>query len=445
MLDTPRLQRVRQRGRSLAISYRVTSLPQCRRRRVATDLKPASLANKFGLRHGPEVVVIDRFDLGFGGRKLADVLPLGATAMRFDTVDGIRLDDQVDSHFDVGQEIAFIAGDEGECGAFRFARRQSPGAADAMDVIVAVLWDVVVDDVRDAADIDPASHHVGGDEQSDRAIAELAHHSVACCLSKITVNERRLLQPTTEPAKDFFGTALGACEDDRLLRPFLDEQSDQDRELSIVIDGDVVLVDGVAAHRVDRHVDPFRLLHVALSESFDRSWQRGGQEQRLSIRRAAPQNSLDVGTETDVQHSVGFIEDDDFQMVQDETATLHQVNHTTGRSDHDLSTTLQLIHLSSERSSTDAAGRRNFVIGRESDGFVGNLLAEFSCGSEDQRLSPLIVEVHSFQDRQDKRCCLAGTGAGLSDAIASRHGDRNEGGLNRAGGLESNLAEHGER
>ena len=129
------------------------------------------------------------------------------------------------------------------------------------------------------------------------------------------MNERGLLQSATESPKDFLGSTFGACEHDRLLRSLLDQQPDQDRELSVVIDSDVVLVDGVTAHRVDRHVDPLGGLHVALSESFNGSGKGGRQQHRLPFGRASSEDSFDVRTEADIQHAVGFIEDDDLQMV----------------------------------------------------------------------------------------------------------------------------------
>ena len=44
--------------------------------------------------------------------------------------------------------------------------------SDAMDVIVAEFWYVVVDDVRDPAHVDSATNHIGGNQQLNLPGAE---------------------------------------------------------------------------------------------------------------------------------------------------------------------------------------------------------------------------------------------------------------------------------
>ena len=62
------------------------------------------------------------------------------------------------------------------------------GAADAVDVVVAEGRNVVIDDVRDAADVDPATDHVGGDQVPDFRFAETEHHAIAPLLRQVAVD-----------------------------------------------------------------------------------------------------------------------------------------------------------------------------------------------------------------------------------------------------------------
>ena len=57
-----------------------------------------------------------------------------------------------------------------------------------MHVVVAQFRNVVVDDVRDIADINPATNDIGGNQVIDGAVAKGLHHLVASRLSHIAVD-----------------------------------------------------------------------------------------------------------------------------------------------------------------------------------------------------------------------------------------------------------------
>ena len=81
------------------------------------------------------------------------------------------LDFTVDQLFDFGQVRAFFACDQCE----RLAGfLHAPRAADAMDIIFDLIWDVVVENVRDVIDVDAAAGDVGGDQQAHLSGTEVA-------------------------------------------------------------------------------------------------------------------------------------------------------------------------------------------------------------------------------------------------------------------------------
>ena len=65
------------------------------------------------------------------------------------------------------------------------AARRAPHA---VDVLFGVLGYVVVDDVCDVGDIEPARGHVGRHEPFELAAAEVAHHAVALALAQVAVD-----------------------------------------------------------------------------------------------------------------------------------------------------------------------------------------------------------------------------------------------------------------
>src|SRR5262249_21364149 len=101
---------------------------------------------------------------GDGGR------PGGRTAERFEVLEFVLRQLLVDPHLDVRELLPFVGTDE---------REREPGfpreatcAADAMNVVVAILGNVVIDNVRNAAYVDSAPHYISGDQEPRRPLAE---------------------------------------------------------------------------------------------------------------------------------------------------------------------------------------------------------------------------------------------------------------------------------
>ena len=165
-------------------------------------------------------------------------------------------------------------------------------------------------------------------------------------------------------------------------------------------------------------------------EPLNRNRKRRREQQRLSGFGTLPQDLFDVWTKSDVQHPIGFIKHDDFQIAHLQQLTAHQIDDSPRSADDELRPFFQLAHLLANRATTDATGRGDLAFVRQSFGFIGNLLTEFSRGRQDQCLSARIFEIQQMQNRQDECCRFTGTGTSLSDAVAAGQGDRDKCGLN---------------
>src|SRR5438093_13586689 len=93
----------------------------------------------------------------------------------------------------------------------------APGAADAMRERVRILRKVVVDDVADVLDVQPARREVGRDEHLDLAAAELIERPFAFALRQITVDRRDLLPPALQVVVELVDAALGVTEHEHLV------------------------------------------------------------------------------------------------------------------------------------------------------------------------------------------------------------------------------------
>ena len=77
-------------------------------------------------------------------------------------------------------------------------------------------------------------------------------------------------------------------------------------------------------------------IHVALGELADVGVDRGREEQGLAGLGSLAEDPLDVGTEPDVEHPVGLVEDDVDDVAQVERSPLDVVEHAAGSADDDV-------------------------------------------------------------------------------------------------------------
>ena len=89
--------------------------------------------------------------------------------------------------FNVSQDSDVVVHDEVDGHAFA---SEAARAADSVNVQLAVVGQIVVDDQRDLLDVDAAGPHVGGDEHPAHAAAELLHDGVTLGLLHVAVHGR---------------------------------------------------------------------------------------------------------------------------------------------------------------------------------------------------------------------------------------------------------------
>src|SRR5690606_17077675 len=144
------------------------------------------------------------------GRLAAPALcPLGSAAARGALGPGSanRLDRQARQLFD-GDEQPVIFG---RAQRHRFAGRSGPRrAADAVDVVLGHLRQVVIVDVAHAGNVDAACRHVGGDQHADFTGPERLEGAVALALALVAVDRSSGKACRIERLGELFGAVLGA-------------------------------------------------------------------------------------------------------------------------------------------------------------------------------------------------------------------------------------------
>ena len=184
-----------------------------------------------------------------------------------------------------------------------------------MNVVVHFVRQIIVDDVGNRSHIDASANDVGRDKNLDGTASQRFENRIALRLVHVSMNRA---EPHTRELRDsmnhFFKLIMkfgrpefGSTKDNCLRWFFSSQQLDEDVKFAIRRDGKVTLFDSINGHVLLRTVDVDRFEEIFLCKSFDLFVQGSAQKERLAIFRATSQDAFNIGSEADIEHSVGFI------------------------------------------------------------------------------------------------------------------------------------------
>src|SRR5215831_7734575 len=163
---------------------------------VAVALDPTTENRRHGLRH-------------FGWF----LAPRQTRPGGLEPLNAVRLNLHVDKGLDGGQLLALLWSDEGDRDA---VGAEAACAPDPMNIVLRVLRQIVVDDVRDTPHVDAATDDVGGDEVNDFAVAEALHDAVAQSLIEVAVHDGGPTDMMAQVAVEVLRPALALAKDEAL-------------------------------------------------------------------------------------------------------------------------------------------------------------------------------------------------------------------------------------
>ena len=214
----------------------------------------------------------------------------------------------------------------------------APGASrapDAVDVILVVVRNIVVEHRANVLHVDAAGGHIGGDQHAQTPHFEVAHHARADGLAHLAVQTGGGKACLRQVFHQLIHHAAGVAEHHRAPLPVALQQ--QVERLHLLRLRDVVeeLLDGVqrALPAVDRHQ-----LWIALEilrQRQDRGRHRGGEQQRLALLGRGGEDFADVIYKAHVEHLVSLVQHHGFQLVQQQRAAPHVIHDAPRRAHHD--------------------------------------------------------------------------------------------------------------
>ena len=323
---------------------------------------------------------------------------------------------------------------------------RAPHAPDAMHVRFRRVGQIVVDDVREVLDVEPARGDIGRDEELRVAGAQTLHHLVALLLRHAAVQRLGMVAARVHGLGELVHLGARAAEDDRRRRRFQVEDAAQRQLLHVALHEVGLLAHLRHLARLGRglgDLDADRVALVLFRDRLDACRHRGREEHGLAILRRFGEHRLDVLGESHVEHLVGLVEHHHAHAAQLQAAAANVVERATRCRDHDVDARTQCVKLPAD--GLPAIHREHAHAERLAVAMhrLGDLHGKLARGHEHHRGGALALSLvqDPLQDRQREGRRLAGAGGRLPEEVLARDQRRDRLALDRRGLF---VAEHGQ-
>ena len=291
-------------------------------------------------------------------------------------------------------------------------------AADAVNVVLGHVGNLVVHDMWQVVDIDPAGSNVGGNQGADLTALETCQCLGAGALALVAVQCHRAHAILCEELSHIVGAEFGAGEHQYLAPVVL--LDDVQQHLLFLATAHGVNHLGDALHRgvAGRDLDALGVLEQRVGQLADFIAERGREKQALLVFGHQSQHLLDVMDEPHVEHAVGFVQHQNFDRGKIQETLLLQVEQTPGCGNQYIHAALDAVDLRVHAHTAKHHGRVDIQIFTVIAHRLFDLSGQFTGGCEYQRTNALAAKfalggcalAQAMQHGQGERSRLAGAG-----------------------------------
>lgn len=291
---------------------------------------------------------------------------------------------------------------------------------DAVNVVLAVGGEVVVDDEGNLLDIDTTGEKVGGNENTGRSGTELLHDNITLGLVHVTVHGGDGEVTGSELVGEPVDLSAGVAEDDGLGDGDGLVQVGEGVELPILLlDGNVELLNTFEGKLVLLDENTNGVAHELGGDLKDVLGHSSGQENDLGGLGQKLEDVVDLLGETAGQHLVGLVEDEHLHVVGLQDTTLDHVVNTAGGTDDDLGAILQGLHVVTDGGAANAGVARDVHEITDGDDDLLDLLGQLAGGGEDKSLAGLDRGVDLLEGGDGEGSGFTRTGLSLRNDIVA--------------------------
>ena len=246
------------------------------------------------------------------------------------------------------------------------------------------------------------------------------------------------------------GAVLGAHRDDSALRTLLLEELGQQVVLGLYGHREHKLVDGVGGRRGGRDLHASRVAHQVGDLAHGLLVERRREQQRLALGRRLAHNAADGGQKAHVEHAVGLVEYQHFDLAQVAGTLLDQIDQTARRCDQDVATVLEGSGLRLvAHAAHDGHGNMAGDVGDFARDLV-DLLGKLARRGDDEHHGAAAVALGLFSTATTVAAAALAHRLGRSDVLQVVHGRQQKGGRLAGAGLSGGkqvaaFEHHGDR
>jgi hypothetical protein len=268
---------------------------------------------------------------------------------------------------------------------------RTPGTTDTMDVVVNVGRKIVVDDVSDIRDIKSSSSNCGGNHDGSASSSERLESRFTLALSAVAMDGSSRKIVSHQKVAEHIGHAFGLDKNkgqSEILLGLGCKNIEENAALVIVFHVLDFLCDVLRGASNSSNAEEDVILEEIFGEHLDVTWEGGTEHEGLTLGGAwhifALNDTTNLGLETHVQHTIGFIKDEVLDVGETDTATFDEINEATGSSTQEITATLDLAKLEIDIGSSVNNGWSDPGAISKLAGLLMDLGHEFAGGGENE-------------------------------------------------------------
>ena len=327
--------------------------------------------------------------------------------------------------------------DEGKTDARLFG---APGASDAVNIVLVLLGQVVIDDRFHVVHVNASGRHIRGHQNFKLAVFKTVHDLIAQALADIAVNAIRAVTGLFEPFGEPGGHGFGVAEHHHAV---VCVAVDDIQQTVILFPGgglnDVLSDVGLILFGcLNDHLH--RVILILPGNGHDVPIGGGGEHHQLAVAGRGLDNFADILHKAHLQHFVGLVQHHGVNPVQFERAAVHVVQQPPRGGHHDLGLAPEPGKLFVHGLAAVNAGNPDLwdILGQFGQ-LVGDLLGQFPGGTEHNLLNFGFLQVHIFQHGYPECAGFPGSGGRYGGDVVPLHHQRNTLGLHGGGILKAHM------
>ena len=216
----------------------------------------------------------------------------------------------------------------------------TPCSSRAMRVVLNVIRQSEVDDMRQIVDIESTCSHIGSYQQLCQMVTELLHGKVSLLLTQITMQRLCIIAVLNQFVCYFLRFDLRATEDNGKDTWIIVNDTFQREILILGIHHIIDMVHILSTLITTTHHNLLVVVQVFLGHTLHLLTHGGREHQRVMFCRQRLEYLVDTVRKAHVQHLISLVKNDIRHLFQTGKATMHQVHQSSWCRHNDIHTFL---------------------------------------------------------------------------------------------------------